>query len=262
MTKRAVFRMAAMALLCAPLAAASACGGDGTPSSPSANREQLTVKLTTAHFEVRADRASSDLLTHVAEQLEAHYARIISDLRVDSLATTSVWVWQDSDSFYADMATRGPVYYGAGGYVVNGHTVSLLVVPAASAAEFAREAVHEFAHIVSMAVNASIPNNPRWLWETVAQYESGSFVAPTTLEYMRAGRYPSIADLDAAWNTSSQVYQVGYVLGEYIVARWGQDGLVRLILLNGDVPGALGVATAELESGWRAFLHEKYGLPG
>jgi len=260
MTKRAVSRVAALALLCALLAAASTCGG--TPSSPSASREQLTVKLTTAHFEVRADRASSDLLTYAAGQLEANYARITSDLRVDTLARTSVWVWQDSDSFYADMGTRGQVYYGAGGYVVNGHTVSLLVVPAASAAEFAREAVHEFVHIVSMAVNASIPNNPRWLWETVAQYESGSFVAPTTLEYMRAGRYPSIADLDAAWNTSSQVYQVGYVLGEFIVARWGQDGLVRLIRLNGDIPGALGVATAELESGWRAFLHEKYGLPG
>jgi hypothetical protein len=122
--------------------------------------------------------------------------------------------------------------------------------------------VHEFAHIVSMAVNASISNRPRWLWETVAQYESGSFIDPTRLEYMRAGRYPSIADLDAAWNTSSQVYEVGYVLGEFIVARWGQDGLVRLIRLNGDIPGALGVTTAELESGWHTFLHEKYGLPG
>ena len=261
MSKRAVAWVVAVASLCAVLAAVPGCDGGSTPSSPSDSREQLTVKLTTAHFEVRADRAPGELLNHAAGQLEANYDRITSDLRVVSLARTSVWVWQDRDSFYADMGTRGPVYYGAGGYVVNGHTVSLLVVPAASAAEFAREAVHEFAHVVSMAVNPSIPNNPRWLWETVAQYESGSFIHPTTLDYMRAGRYPSITDLDAAWNTSSQVYQVGYVLGEYIVARWGQDGLVRLIRLNGDIPGALGVAAAEFESGWRAFLHERYGLP-
>jgi len=261
-SKRAVARVVAVASLCAVLAAGPGCDGGRTPTSPSVGREQLTVKLTTAHFEVRADRASSDLLTLVAGELEANYDRITSDLRVASLAMTSVWVWQDSDSFYADMGTRGEVYYGAGGYVVNAHTVSMLVVPAASPAEVGREAVHEFAHIVSIAVNGSIANNPRWLWETVAQYESGSYVDPTRIEYMRAGRYPSIADLNAAWNTSSQVYQVGYVLGEFIVARWGQDGLVRLIRLNGDIPGALGVATAELESGWRAFLHEKYGLPG
>lgn len=255
-----VRRYAAVASLCAFVAAVPGCGGR-TSSSPSSSREQPTVKLRTAHFEVLAERAPADLLDVVSAQLEANYARVTSDLQVQDLATTSVWVWQDSDSFYADMGTRGPVYYGATGYVPNRRTVSILATPAARPTEVARSAVHEFAHIVSMAVNASIANNPRWLWETVAQYESGSFVDPTTIDYMRTGRYPSIADLDAAWNVSGEVYQVGYVLGEYLVARWGQDGLVRLIRLNGDVPAALGVGIGELESGWRGFLHEQYGLP-
>ena len=32
--------------------------------------------------------------------------------------------------------------------------------------------VHEFAHCVSLQVNPRIANNPRWLWESVAIYES------------------------------------------------------------------------------------------
>jgi len=250
-----------LALLAITYAAGYSCGGS-KPSSPSVAGEQPTVKVTTAHFRVLADRAATEVQATIAEALESNYSRITSDLRVDTLAVTSVWVWQDSTAFYADMGSRGQVYYGATGYVRDGHAVSLLAAPGAAAGTVARAAVHEFAHVVSMAVNARIPNNPRWLWETVALYENREFVDPTTLDYMRSGSYPSLADLDAAYNVSGRVYQVGYVLGEFIVQRWGQDGLVRLIQSNGDLPVALGVTTPEFESAWHAFLHEKYGLPG
>ena len=165
-------------------------------------------------------------------------------------------------SVYADMASRGSVYRGAGGYVRDAHAISLLAVRNATSAHLARVAVHEFAHIVSMAVNLSIPNNPRWLWETVAAYETHEFVDPATLDYMRAGRYPTLADLNADWNVNHQVYEVGAVLGEYIVHEWGMDGVIRLIQRNGNVPGSLGISVPEFEAGWRAYLHEKYGLPG
>ena len=79
---------------------------------------------------------------------------------------------------------------------------------------------------------------------------------------MRAGRYPSLADLDADWNLSRQVYEVGCVLGEYIVHEWGMDGLIRLIQANGNVQAAFGTSVGEFEAGWRAFLHANYGLPG
>ena len=78
---------------------------------------------------------------------------------------------------------------------------------------------------------------------------------------MRTGHYPSLADLDAVYGASRQVYDVGYVLGEFTVQTWGMDGLIRLAQANGDLPGALGVTAAEFESGWHAFLHVKYGLP-
>ena len=241
------------------LLAGLSCGGG--PVGPSASREQPTLKVSSAHFAVMADRAGADLIDAVTEALEAHYPRFTADLRVADLPVTSVWLWQDEDSFYADMASRGSVYR-SGGYVRNAHAIALLAVPGASLERAAAVAVHEFAHVVSMAVNPTIANNPRWLWETVAVHEAGEFVDPRTLDYLQAGRYPSLADLDADWNASRQVYQVGGVLAEYIVREWGMDGLIGLIRTNGNVPGSLAVSVADFEAGWRAYLHEGYGLPG
>jgi hypothetical protein len=241
------------------LLAAPGCG-EG-PVSPSASQEQPTLKLSSAHFRVMADRVGFDVINAITQALEFDYPRFTADLRVGDLPVTSVWLWQDEDSFYADMASRGSVYR-SGGYVRDAHAIALLELPNASLSQITRAAVHEFAHVVSMAVNPSIANNPRWLWETVAVYENREFVDPTTLDYMRAGRYPSLVDLDADWNVSHQVYQVGAVLAEYIVHEWGMDGLLRLIRTNGNVPEALRVSVPEFEAGWRAYLHQKYGLPG
>jgi len=245
---------AALAVICL------ACGSGATsPSSgPTASDEQLTSRLTTTHFRILADRAAPATLQAIADSLEAAYPRMTADLGTGDLPVVTASVWQDQASFYNAMRQNtGQVFTGATGYVTGPQGIALLVNSVVAGG-----ASHEFAHVVSIAVNRTIPNNPRWLWETVALYENRDFVDPTTLSFIQAGRYPTIAALDSDYNVSRQVYQVGYVLGEFIVARWGQDGLVRLIRLNGDIPGALGVATAELESGWRAFLHEKYGLPG
>jgi hypothetical protein len=79
----------------------------------------------------------------------------------------------------------------------------------------------------------------------------------------RSGKYkvPFVhfdwAKLNSDFDTSQLVYQVGYVLGEFIVGTWGRDGLVRLVRLNGDVERALETAVPAFEARWHAFLREK-----
>ncbi len=235
-----------------------ACGTP-TPTSPDAPAaEQPSQKTITVHFRILADRASAPTVAAVGDALELAWPRITSDLQVTGLPVTSVWLWEDPTSFYADMqAKAGQVFQGAGGWVPDAHTVSVLARPGTNANLVARAAVHEFTHVVSIGLNATIANRPRWLWETVALYEAREFVDPTTLDYMRNGQYPSLAELDSPYGVSGRVYQVGYLLGDYIVQRWGLDGLVRLIQHNGDLPAALGVTNAAFETGWHAFLHDK-----
>ena len=92
--------------------------------------------------------------------------------------------------------------------------------------------VHEFAHCVSLHVNPRIANNPRWLWESVAIYESRQAVDLRTIDYMRALSPPPFATLSGFDNT--RVYDVGYSIAEFIVSRWGQRGLRDLVAANGD----------------------------
>jgi len=107
-------------------------------------------------------------------------------------------------------------------------------------------------------VSSTFANNPRWLWETVALYENGELVPPRTLGYMVRGAYPSLADLNADPNASRQIYELGYVIGEFIVTRWGRAGLLDLIRANGDVNAVFGVTPAAFEAEMYASIRAKY----
>ena len=246
--------VAAAALLAAGLLTGPACGRSGTASSPSASGEVLSLKLETAHFRVWADRALPSTLRDVADTLEAALPRISVDLGVTAMPTTTVEVWTDRESFYADMAaTLGRRYEGATGYVAGATNITIL-----AGANPASAASHELAHCASLRANPSLGNNPRWLWETVALYENGDFVDPRTLTYLVAGNYPTLAQLDGDYSSTRQIYEVGFLIGEFVVAAWGKDGLVRLIAVNGDVMRAFGAAVSEFEQRWADFVRQKY----
>lgn len=103
-------------------------------------------------------------------------------------------------------------------------------------AQVARNAVHELCHSVSLYVNPSFANNPRWLWESVALYENG----------------------DADVTTGRQVYEVGYLIGEFVVARGGLPALRDLIRTPGDTAAVLGLSPAQFEAAWYAYVRERY----
>ena len=208
-----------------------------------------------------ADRAGTTVLQTIADALESAYPRVTADLHTGELPIVSAYVWTDQTSFYAAMQSNiGQLYPGTKGYVFATSNVAVLAVAAAGAV--AETAAHEFIHVATMAVNPSIPNNPRWLWETVALYENGEFVNPATLAYMRTGQLPTLAALNASFNDSRRIYEVGYVLGEFIVANWGLDGLVRLVQSNANVSATFGLSVADFEARWYAFLEAKSpGVP-
>ena len=107
-----------------------------------------------------------------------------------------------------------------------------------------------------LTVAPGIANNPVWLWEAVAVYEAGQLVPPSSLPSLVAGRFPTLAELSSR-SSSPSIYDVGYTLTEFIVARWGLDGLRRLIRSLGDL-STLGHTTASFEAEWRAFVTARY----
>ena len=121
-----------------------------------------------------------------------------------------------------------------------------------------RNATHELVHCVTLYANPRIANNPRWLWESVALWENGELVDPRTLDYMVAGRPPTLEQLSADVTASRQVYEVGYTIGEFVVARGGPEALVRLVQANGDTAVALGLPTPAFEEAWYSFVRTRY----
>ena len=228
------------------------CGGSS--ASPTAvGAETLELRLTTAHFRVFAGQASTTTVQSAADALERQYARVLTDLNVTSLDPITVRIWQDDDSYYAALDRYFGVHYQSNGYITGKDELRVLAV-----AQLDVNVVHEFCHAVSLSVSSTFANNPRWLWETVALYENGELVPPRTLDYLVRGAYPSLADLNADPNAGRQIYELGYVIGEFIVAHWGRAGLLDLIRAHGDVNAVFGRTPAAFETEMYAWIRTKY----
>jgi hypothetical protein len=228
---------------------------------PTEQDNQTVLKLitSTAHFEYYFDGEEQFRIQSVINALERNYDRIVSDLEAIGMPVVRAKIWSDEAAFYAAMKEDlGRIFNGARGYAMGADELRLLLTTRGPVG-----AVHEFAHCVSLHLNDTIANNPRWLWETVAVYMSQDFVHPNSLSYMVEGNYPTIALLNSSYYSNQDIYDVGYVLGEYIVENWGMAALRNLILQNGDIEAVLGISVQEFEDGWYDWLENKYlyGLP-
>ena len=237
------------------LAVLSICCGGGTASSPTAIDlgERLTLRVQTAHFQIFGGTSPDTTLRGAANRLEAEYSRILGNLGVSSHPVVTVRIWQDAASYYNELTRYFGTRYQAGGYITGPTELRLL-----AGGNLDTDVVHEFVHAVSLDVNPRFGNNPRWLWEAVALYENGEFVHPRLIESVARGNFPTLQQLNADVNTDTQIYQLGYMLGEFIVSRWGRPALIRLIETNADLPGVLGVSTAEFEAAWQSYVRQRY----
>jgi len=234
---------------------AVACGGGGTASSPSplTSGESLSLRVQTAHFQVFGGTTPAATLRAAADRLEAEYPRILSDLGVATHPTVTVRIWQDATSYYSELTRYFGIRYQATGYITGPSELRLL-----AGGNGTTNAVHEFAHAVSLDVNPRFGNNPRWFWETVALYENGEFVHPRSIESMARGNFPTLQQLNADPNGDSQIYQLGFVLGEFIVSRYGRPSFLRLIETGADLQSVLGVSNAEFEAAWQSYVRQRY----
>ena len=233
------------------LAATGGCGGSA--SAPSTTLESLVPRARTAHFDVHAGLASEATVAEIAAALESRYGRVIADLETGEVPRITVEVWSDEASFLTEMERFFGRRYNATGYVTGPSVLRVLAV-----SSVVRNATHEMSHAISLHVNPTFGNRPRWLWESVALYENGELVDPRSISYLAQGRFPTLSELDADPNASRQVYEVGYLIAEFVVARAGRDGLLRLIRANGDVT-VIGLRDpAAFESEWSSFVRARY----
>jgi hypothetical protein len=238
------------------------CGGSNAPTAPSpaAVANSPFQEYASAHFTFQYTSLDAASVAGTAALVEAEYARIVAELGSPVMTRITIFLHPDFASMQtAVQATAGTLPSFATGLVTNAATIHVISPNRTSIWSYsdgARAIVHEFAHCVTLRINASIANNPRWLWETVALYEAGDFVDPRSAPALASGQPPTLARLNGFDNVD--IYQVGFTIGEFIVARWGRDGLVSLIRNNGDTIAITGLGPAALIAEWYEFVRARY----
>ena len=232
----------------------SNCSGD-SPADPKINVPDTSLAVS-EHFSFQLyDGLSETISTSIINKLEENYTRVLGDLNLSSINKVTVKIWNDEAHFLDDMLSAlGVKYPGAAGYVYGPTDIRILY-----RGNSAQNTLHEFCHAASLAVNNRFGNNPRWFWEAVAIYESGELRDPKTISYLVSGNFPTIAELNSDYNLGNyKIYEVGYLLSEYIINSAGKNAYVNLIKSNGNIQQTLGVTTQQFEAGWKQYIQNKY----
>jgi len=256
-------RSLSRASLAAAILSLGGCGGSSPtqPPAPAAPSPIAFASHESAHFVFRHMPLDAATIAATAAAVEAQHARIADDLGVPGIPAVRVTLYPDADALRAGVAPIVGTIPGFASGLVTGpadiHVLSPNLGAQWSYPVGVTAIVHEFAHCASMRLNPSIANNPRWLWESVALYEAGQVVDPRTLAFMTAGQPPTLAELNRI--EDARVYQVGGLIGAFVVDTWGREALRDLVRTNGRVQ-ALGVDEAGFTSRWFAYARARYGF--
>jgi hypothetical protein len=251
----------ALALLLFGLA--SACGGGSRPDGPTTPSTPAPAFEThpSANFSFRYTTIDAATVAQTAARVEAERVRILQDLGVASMGRVTVTLYPDQASLRAGVAPIvGTIPAFATGLVTGPYDVHI-VSPNAQPGSYdigVVHIVHEFAHGVTLVANPGFANNPRWLWEAVALHEAGQLVDPRGLAYMTSLQPPALAEMNSF--SDLRIYDVGALIGAFIVDTWGRVALPRLVAANGNVAAVLGVDEATFVDRFLVYARSRYGF--
>jgi len=209
------------------------------------------------HFKIDYTVLDDSNIKEIADSLENSYPKIISDFQSGDLATVNVHFYQTS----ADLIKVFPDFpTWAVGQAISVSEIHM-VSPNGPNQDFQnmiRNIKHEFVHCVSLKINSTIGNHPRWLWEAVALYEANFPWDPKMLSYLVNQTPPSVTELNEFSNP--KIYEVGYFIAQFIAETYGRLALKSLIQNNGNLKKTLKTDDEQFTKQWFAFVKKKYGM--
>lgn len=216
----------------------------------------------TSHFNIFYTKIDDKNIKEIADSLENNYTRIITNLQSQELPIISTYLYADTASFHKALKLRRKVPEWVVG-IANGDSAIHMISPDARYQDYGyqeliRTAIHEFAHCVSLYINKNFANKPRWLWESIAIYESNQTSDPHQLSYLVNQNPPTLKELNDF--SKPYVYEVGYFIAEYLVEIKGNGILNTLIKNNGNIQQTLNMDDEEFTKQWFAFVKKKYSI--
>ncbi|HEY7773771.1 MAG TPA: hypothetical protein VIC26_11360, partial [Marinagarivorans sp.] len=208
------------------------------------------------------DGLPSSIIPAINASLLESKPKLLDRFNISAMSPVVVRIWGNKEKFLAEQeATIGVRHPESTGYVTfkqgdkAGEMRLLNLV-----GETAKTAVHELAHLVTLEVNPSFANNPRWLWESLAIYATEPRWERAQFFNSHRNLFDAMAQELFEGRDTGSIYSIGYTIGEYIEATWGREALISLIQSNGDFSVVTQKSLAEVFSDWRQFVAARYFL--
>jgi hypothetical protein len=214
---------------------------------------QLNLRKKTDHFYFFYSDIDSLSISNISDSLEASYKKILSDFNLENIPVTIVSIYPNLISLH-----KGINFPNAPDNVLAtafGKNDLRMVSPNNAGPDSSmldKGVIHEFTHCVHLNIDYS-PNNPRWLWEGVAMYESNWFLDPKQIEAIREKKFPHLKSLN-----NGAEYELGFVIIEAIKEIWGFDTVISLIKKHGDTLAVLKINDKEFEDRIFNHIYKKY----
>ena len=222
--------------------------------------------MKTAHFTLLFNQdIDTAKIANLAQALEESYPRISNDLKTTPAANIETNIYSQRWRYIKVTKNWG----GSGN--IEGISKLHFMDKAWGEEESKKVAIHEFAHTVTLKLLLDLepqPPNPRdfdkkfstfpiWLWEGISVYEAQQFVDPKTLPFLNNGQHPDITELNNRVK-GGKIYSVGYTIIEYILVRYGQLGLIKLIENYGNLNATFKLTEEQFGNGWYNYVKTKY----
>ena len=234
-------------------------GGQGSPAPTAPTSSPAAAQFSThqsTRFTFRYTAIDSATVAQTAAAVEEEYDRILDDLGVTQMPMVVVTLYPDLEAMRRAVAPVVGTLPSFATALVTGvdavHSLSPNLAATWSYRDAVTALVHEFAHCVSLRLNPTFANSPRWLWESVALLEALQYNSARTFPIVSAGPLPSLTQLNSLDNTA--VYDVGAWLGHFIAETRGWETYRALIRANGDLGRVLSTNEAAFLSEWAAFV--------
>jgi hypothetical protein len=213
----------------------------------------LTLKKATRHFVFLYSSIDSVTVFLVAERLEASYKKIVTNLKVMNMPVTVVRIYPSITSFHQGINfPNAPDNVLATAFGKNDFRMASPNIKGLDSQMLIKGVTHEFTHCVHLNIDYS-PNNPRWLWEGVAMFESDWFFDPGEIDVIKNRNFPSLSALN-----NGMEYMLGFVIIEAIKDIWGFDTVIRLIKQRGNTQAVMKLNPKEFEARIYDHIYNKY----
>jgi len=226
----------------------------GKPDALNRGDSLLTLKKSTTHFTFLFSDIDKTTVDTVGTILESQYQKIVTDFHLTGLPVITVRIYPTARSFHngINFPDAPPNILATAFGKNDARMISPHAVSAEEGAMLTHHIAHEFVHCVHLNI-AYAPNNPRWLWEGIAMYESGWFMNPADLDVIKNKTFPPLTSLN-----NGLEYELGYVILEAIHDLWGFNTIIDLIKKRGDTNASLQMSQEEFDQRVYDRIYQKY----